>query len=146
MQDTQETWIRSQGWEYPLEKEMVTRSTLFAGKSHRQRNLAGYRPWGCRVRLSTYTFAFVEICAKEIMTNKAKMCSVTQSCLPLYDPLDCSPPGSSVHGISQARTLEQVAISFSRGSFQPRSNWCLQCLLYCRWILYPLSHQDQVNH
>ena len=90
----------------PLEKEMVTRSTLLAGKSHRQRNLTGYSPWGCRVRLSTYTFAFVEICAKEIMTNKAKMCSVTQSCLPLYDPLDCSPPGFSVHGISQARTLE----------------------------------------
>ena len=62
---------------------MVTHSTLLAGKSHRQRNLAGYSPWGCRVRLRTYTFAFVEICAKETMTNKAKMCSVTQSCLTL---------------------------------------------------------------
>ena len=34
--------------------------------------------------------------------------------------MDCSPPGSSVHGIFQARILEWVAISFSRGSFQPR--------------------------
>ena len=38
------------------------------------------------------------------------------------DPMDCSLPGSSVHGILQARILEWVAISFSRGSSQPR-NW-----------------------
>ena len=36
------------------------------------------------------------------------------------DPMDCSPPGSSVHGISQARVLEWIAVSFSRGSSQPR--------------------------
>ena len=42
---------------------------------------------------------------------------VTQSCPTLYDPVDCSLPGSSIHGISQARILEWVAISFSRGSF-----------------------------
>ena len=40
-------------------------------------------------------------------------CSVIQSCLTLCDPMNCSPPGSSVHGISQARILEWVAISFS---------------------------------
>ena len=40
------------------------------------------------------------------------------------DPTDCSPPGSSAHGISQARTLEWVAISFSRGSSWPR-DWIL---------------------
>ena len=38
----------------------------------------------------------------------------------LCDPMDCSPLGSSVHGILQARILEWVAIYFSRGSFQPR--------------------------
>ena len=38
----------------------------------------------------------------------------------LCDPMDCSPPGSSVHGILQARILEWVAIPFSRGSSQPR--------------------------
>ena len=38
---------------------------------------------------------------------------VAQSCLTLHDPMDCSLPGSSVHGIFQARTLEWVAISFS---------------------------------
>ena len=41
---------------------------------------------------------------------------VAQSCLTLCDPMDCSPPGSSVHGILQARVLEWVVISFSRGS------------------------------
>ena len=43
-----------------------------------------------------------------------------QSCPTLLDPMDCSPPGSSVHGILQARILEWVAISFSRGSSRPR--------------------------
>ena len=40
---------------------------------------------------------------------------VTQSCPTLCDPMDCNPPGSSVHGILQARVLEWVAISFYRG-------------------------------
>ena len=45
---------------------------------------------------------------------------IAQSCPTLCDLVDCSPPGSSVHGILQARILEWVAISFSRGSSQPR--------------------------
>ena len=45
---------------------------------------------------------------------------ILQLCPTLCDPLDCSPLGSSVHGILQARILEWVAISFSRGSSQPR--------------------------
>ena len=45
---------------------------------------------------------------------------VTQSCLILCNPMDCSLPGSSIHGIFQARILEWVAISFSRGSSWPR--------------------------
>ena len=54
-----------------------------------------------------------------------------QSCLTLWDPLDCNPPGSSVHGISQARILEWVAISFSRAIFMTQgSNPCLLCLLH----------------
>ena len=50
------------------------------------------------------------------------MCSVTQSNPTLCDPMACSPPGSSVHGILQARILEWVAISFYMGSSWPR-NW-----------------------
>ena len=45
---------------------------------------------------------------------------VAQSCLTLCDPVDCSPPGSSLHGIFQAKVLEWLAISFSRGSSRPR--------------------------
>ena len=45
---------------------------------------------------------------------------VAQWCLTLCDPMDYSLPGSSVHGISQARILERVAIPFSRGSYRPR--------------------------
>ena len=47
-------------------------------------------------------------------------CLVAKSCPTLCDPTDCSLPGSSVHGISPARILEGVAISFSRGSSRPR--------------------------
>ena len=43
--------------------------------------------------------------------------SVAQSCPTLCDPMDYSPPGSTVHGIFQARILEWVAIPFSKGSF-----------------------------
>ena len=49
----------------------------------------------------------------------AQSCLI-QSCLILCDPVDYSPPGSSVHGIFQVSILEWVAISFSRGSSQPR--------------------------
>ena len=45
---------------------------------------------------------------------------VTQSCPTLCDPMDCSPPASSVHGTLQARILEWVAIPFFRGSSWPR--------------------------
>ena len=49
-----------------------------------------------------------------------KISEIVQSCPTLCDPMDCSLPGSSVHGILQARVLEWVAISFSRGSSRPR--------------------------
>ena len=52
---------------------------------------------------------------------------VAQSCPSLCGPVDCSPPGSSVHGISQARILEWAAIPFSRGSSQPRDRTWVSC-------------------
>ena len=61
-------------------------------------------------------------------------CWVSKSCLTLCDPMDCSPPGFSVHGISQARVLEWVAISFSRGSSWTRDRTHVSWI--CRWILY----------
>ena len=54
--------------------------------------------------------------------------SLAQSCPTLCDPVDCSPPGSSVHGILQARILEWVAVSFSRGSSRPRDRTRVSCV------------------
>ena len=78
-------------------------------------------------------------------------CSVTKSCLTLFDPRDWSPP---VHGILQTRILEWVAISFSRGSSQPRNETHVSCV--GRRILYHwaacqvhisvfLSHKKEQN-
>ena len=71
---------------------------------------------------------------------------LTQSCPTLWVPMDCSPPGSSVHGILQAGVLERVAISSFRQGILPiqGSNLRLLCLLRCRWILYLLSHQGSL--
>ena len=58
-------------------------------------------------------------------------CSVTQSCPTLWDPMDCSPPGSSAYGISQARILEWVVISSPMGSSQCRDRthvYCISCI------------------
>ena len=53
------------------------------------------------------------------------------------NPLDCSLPGSSVHGIFQARILEWVAISSFGGSSQPQTQTQVSCVSYVgRWILY----------
>ena len=59
------------------------------------------------------------------------------SCVQLCDPLDCRPPSSCVHGIFQARILEQVAISYSKGSLWPR-DWTQISCVFCfgRCILY----------
>ena len=67
------------------------------------------------------------------------LCKSLQSCPTLCDPMDCSPPHSSVHGILQARILEGVAMPSSRGSSRPRDR--TPGLLHCRQILYCLSCQ-----
>ena len=59
---------------------------------------------------------------------------VTKLCLTLCDPMDCSPPASSVHGILQARILVWVATSFYRGPSWPRDKTHVSYI--GRWILY----------
>ena len=61
-----------------------------------------------------------------------------QSCLTVFDPMDYSMPGYSVHEISQARILEWVVIFSSGGSSQPRDQTQISCI--GRQILYRLSH------
>ena len=69
-----------------------------------------------------------------------------QSCLTLCDPVGCSPPGSSVQGILQARILEWVALSSCRGSSQPRDRTCI-CYTSCigRRVLYHWRHLDWIG-
>ena len=57
-----------------------------------------------------------------------KWSEVAQSCPTLWDPVDCSLPGSSVHGIFQARILQWVTISFSRGSSRSRDQTQVSCI------------------
>ena len=65
-----------------------------------------------------------------------------QSCLTLCDPIDGSPPGSSAHGILQAKILKWVAILYSRGSFPPRDRTCFLLLLHWQVDYLPLAPPD----
>ena len=90
--------------------------------------------------LLNFAFSFViHILIVTFNPYNAKVYQVSsvQSCPTLCDPKDCSLPGSSVHGISQARILEWVAISFSRGSSQPRDQTHISQVSYIgRRVLY----------
>ena len=93
------------------------------GSSHIDVNTGtGTQPWGWG-QSWTWQRSLLDYC-----------CLVTKSCLILCDPMDRSPPARSVHEISQARTLEWVAIFFSRGSFRLRDGTRISCTV--RWILY----------
>ena len=92
-----------------------------------------------------------------------KESEVTQSCPTLGNPMDCSPPGSSIHGIFQARVLEWVAISFSRRSSLPRDWTWVSCIVsrcftiwatrevtkwinLLKWIKLIYNHSDFFTH
>ena len=104
-------------------------------------DLAGYSPWhykeadttklmSTHTRTHTHTHNLLKenfisinliyLCFYYNTLVSLKWSEVAQSCPTLCDPMDCSLPSSSVHGILQARILEWVAISFSRGSSRPR--------------------------
>ena len=111
------------------------------GESHGQRSLVGYSPWGRKESDMTELQAmqekkalssrgrgrlrgFLELLRRAEQGTSLVKVLVAQSCLTLWDPVDCSPPDSSAHGILQARMQEWVAIPFSRGSSQPRDRTC----------------------
>ena len=73
------------------------------------------------------------------IASRCHHCCLVDQLYPTRDPMKCGPPGSSVHGILQARILEWAAISFSRGSSWPR-DWtyvsCISCIgrrILCHW-------------
>ena len=67
----------------------------------------------------------VRVCACVCVCARRGARLVAQLCQTVCNPMDCRPPGSSVHGILQARILEWVAMPSSRGSSQPRNRRCL---------------------
>ena len=122
----QETWVRSLGWEDPREGMATYSSYSCLENRHGQRSLVGYNPWGRKEsditeRLSTAPGSKMDsvYSLDSSVLHSSKGCLVTESCLTLCNLMDCSPPGSSVRGLLQARILEWVAMPFSRGSSQP---------------------------
>ena len=81
----------------------------------------------------------MNVCVCVCVCACACACLVAQLCVTLCDPMDCNPSGSSLHGMLQARILEWLATSCSKGIF-PTQGWNLG-LLHCRQILYRMSHQ-----
>ena len=74
---------------------------------------------------------------------------VTQSCPTLCEPMDCSLPGSSVHGVFQARVLEWVAISLSRASSRPRDWTWVSCTVgrcFTIWATREDTHTHTHTH
>ena len=109
----QEMRVWSLGQEDPLEKEMAVPSSILFWKNPMDRGTWWPVVHGVtksRARLSDYFDFHIVTCCY----------SVTPLCLTLCDPMECSPPASSVYGILQARILEWVAIPFSKGSSWPR--------------------------
>ena len=79
------------------------------------------------------------MCVRYISVSESE---VAQSCPTLCDPMDCSLPGSSVHGIFQARVPEWVAISFSRGSSQPRDWTQVSHIVGRRFTVWALTRHN----
>ena len=79
-------------------------------------------------RWMTYYFPLIFFIWCHIIKCLFLLFSCAQLCSTICNPLDCSPPSSSDHGIFQARILEWVAVSFSRGSSQPRDQTCNSCV------------------
>ena len=80
-------------------------------------------------------------CARRLQDATLQYAKLLQSCPALWDPIDCSPPGSSVHRILQVRIQEWVARPSSRGSSQPRDWTCLSCVSCTgKWLLQHSCH------
>ena len=109
------------GWHHQLNGHEFEQTL---GDGEGQGSLACCSPWG-----------YKELDTTERLDNNTHLyihtCVCAQSCLILCEPLDCSLPGSSVHGIFQVRMLQWVAISTSRRSSQPRGqvHICISCCI-----------------
>ena len=98
----------------------VTQSCLTLQQPHGRQPTRLPRPWDSPGKNTGVGCQFLIQCMKVKSESE-----VVQSYLTVRHPMDCSLPGSSVHGIFQARVLEWVAISYSRGSSRPRYQICV---------------------
>ena len=104
--------------------------------------------WHCDLRSSPKnTWTWVMLCHFQKWLTRGSTCILHCCCcllshVWLWDSRDGGSSGSFIHGILQARMLDCLAISFSRGSSQPRNRTHVSCL--GRWVLYPLSHRSQL--
>ena len=110
-----ETWVLPLGWEdFPGGGHGNPLQYSCLENPHGQKSLAGYSPGGRKESDMT----------EATKHSTAAAAKSLQSCLTLCDPVDSSPPGSSIHWIFQARVLEWGAITFSKAQ-----NYLVGCLL-----------------
>ena len=145
-----ETWVRSLGREDSLEKETATHSSILAWKMPWTEEPGGLQSTGSKESDTTAWLHYLHnnnhtdtrwcaLCILHRLNLTTVLwgkvcCLVTKSCLTLCNLMDCSPPGSSVHGILQAGILEWGAISYSRDR-----TWVSCILCIGRQILYLCS-------
>ena len=128
-----ETWVRSLGWEDPLEKEMASHSSTLAQKIPRTEEPSRLQSTGSQRVGHNWVISlhFTSLHFSKSTQNGPLYLGPSRvegrvletvffMFLTLCDPVNCSPPGSSVHGFLQAIILEWIAIPSSRGSSQPR--------------------------
>ena len=136
----QETQVQSLGWKDLLEKEMATHSSILAWKIPWMEEPGRLQSMGSQ-RVGHDWATSLHLTSLEIDSVG----------LTLWDPKDCSPPDSSVHGILQERILEWVAFSFSRGSSQSRDRtqvsliagrcftlWATRAWFFCLFCWLPM--------
>ena len=122
MQEMWETQVQSLGWEVPLEEKMATHSSILAWEIPWTEECGGLQSMVSQ-RVGHDRATERQICYISVLTwnlfQLIKLTSVSvcvcvcaQSSSTLCNPINCSPPGSCVHGIFQAKILEWVAVSF----------------------------------
>ena len=137
MQEMQEIHVRSWVGKIPWRRKWQPTPVSLPGKSRGQRSLVGYSPWDHRVGHDwAHTHINIFNIISQALRSATVLGSAANSCSTLYDPRDCSSPGSSVHETSQQEFWSELPFP-SPGIFSTQgSNLSLLWLLHCGQILY----------
>ena len=112
-----------------MKSQSIKLDLVFSPRASHAKQIICELRGGFRVALKWF---YVSSKSKEILSDKS-----LQLCLTLCTSMDCSPPGSFVHGILQAGILEWAAMSSSRGSSPPRDQTHVSYVAcFDRWVLY----------